>query len=564
MSELTSPQAHSHARNAAAELHKTNTVAASEEFDLAAGEFANAAKGTRDVEALRTILLLEKQQQKLAELLKFKPEEAPSLQTPRVGDSQPPSPTAPRAPAAPKTREGSPRRAAAPGAPPTIAALHREPSSSIASNLATARGIPLHRQRRPNQSLAQVSSQVAEGRLVNPPRRPRPGDREASPSNEKHGSAAVQRRPASPSQPRRPSAHQERSSAPPPPPPPVTSTAADDPFARFYATFGSLISTISAPLAFAGLPLNPSSTPHSPTKESPAPTKPPAAAGATSSSRAPSAPAAADADLHRLFSRAALRALQGDGGAAPLGAAESFYVVPATGGTRSYAGMMAGGGGGGGRQASTLTEDDDAEFVDASENPPPGSPGVPRRPGGGPHSAGAGASGGGGGGGLPARGGGSRGAKTYEELAVENESLRAVALDLGDRLRAFELGAQKSSLALHASMRAFSSPTGSTVGGAAGAGAGGGGVGSPRPGAEGVPPLPAGGFKVLEERLKAVEEELRLAQREARRLGKENGKLKEVIHRYREKWETIKTGARGRVKGESIGVENVEEGRDRS
>ena len=494
--------------------------------------------------------MLEKQNQKLAELLKFKPEEAPSLQSPaRVSDSLPPSPTASKAPPAPKARESSPRRTS-PNAPPTIPALHREPSSSIASNLATARGIPLNRQRRPNQSPAQVSSQVAEGRLVNPQRRSRLGDRDASPANEKEGSMATQRRPVSPSQPRGPHANKERVPGRQPPPP-VTSTATEDPFSRFYSTFGNLISTISAPLAFAGLPLNPSSTLHSPSKEPQAPPKPSAAA----SSRAPPAPATTDPDLNRLFSRAALRALQGDNGTAPLGAAESFYVVPATGGTLSYAGMLAGGGG---RHASTLTEDDDAEFVDASENPQPGSPGLPRRPGGAASGgAGGAAGGGGGGGGLPARGGGRRGAKTHEELSVENESLKAVALDLGDRLRAFELGAQKSSLALHASMRAFSSPTGSTM-------AGGAGVASPRPGAEGVPPLPAGGFKVLEEKLKGVEEELRQAQKEARRLGKENGKLKEVIHRYREKWETIKTGARGRVKGESAGVENVEEGRDKT
>jgi hypothetical protein len=44
-------QAHSHARNASLETQKANPVAASEEHDLAAGEFANAAKSTSDLEA---------------------------------------------------------------------------------------------------------------------------------------------------------------------------------------------------------------------------------------------------------------------------------------------------------------------------------------------------------------------------------------------------------------------------------------------------------------------------------------------------------------------------------
>lgn len=46
------PQAHSHARKASIETHKANPVVASEEHDLAAGEFANAAKTTGDVEVL--------------------------------------------------------------------------------------------------------------------------------------------------------------------------------------------------------------------------------------------------------------------------------------------------------------------------------------------------------------------------------------------------------------------------------------------------------------------------------------------------------------------------------
>jgi hypothetical protein len=42
-------QAHTHARNAVAETQKANPVAASEEHDLAAGEFATAAQNCHDL-----------------------------------------------------------------------------------------------------------------------------------------------------------------------------------------------------------------------------------------------------------------------------------------------------------------------------------------------------------------------------------------------------------------------------------------------------------------------------------------------------------------------------------
>lgn len=44
------PQAHTHARNAVLETRKSNPVAASEEHDLAAGEFAAAAQNSADQE----------------------------------------------------------------------------------------------------------------------------------------------------------------------------------------------------------------------------------------------------------------------------------------------------------------------------------------------------------------------------------------------------------------------------------------------------------------------------------------------------------------------------------
>ena len=77
----------------------------------------------------------------------------------------------------------------------------------------------------------------------------------------------------------------------------------DEPFTKFYSTFENLVSKITAPLAFAGLPLKEPEE---------------------------------DPDLKRIISRAALRAVREERG----NPAESFYVVPSTGGTVSYAGIV--------------------------------------------------------------------------------------------------------------------------------------------------------------------------------------------------------------------------------
>ena len=288
--------------------------------------------------------------------------------------------------------------------------------------------------------------------------------------------------------------------------------ASDEPFSRFYSTFGNIISTLSAPLAFAGLPLG-NDTPSNGGEV------PPNKTASPSSSRV-----AADPDLARYFSRAALRAVRDEHGG--FGAVESFYVVPTTGGTKSYADMLAHT-----RQASNLTEEDETEFVDARETPQPSSPGLPRQR---DHKAS-----------NPSKQQGVKGGKTWEELAVENETLKAVVLDLGDRLRAFELGAQRSSRALHASVRGLSSPTDSVSAGS------------------GVPPLPGvEGMKVLQEKLRESEEEMKGLRKENKRLIRENQKFIGVIERYRERWEMLKVNARERVKGDSSSTKTRAESED--
>ncbi|EOD52112.1 hypothetical protein GTA08_BOTSDO09729 [Neofusicoccum parvum] len=62
--------AHAHARNASAETWKANSSQASDEHQLAAGEFARAAKGTSDLEAFRVLKLLESHHERLASIIK--------------------------------------------------------------------------------------------------------------------------------------------------------------------------------------------------------------------------------------------------------------------------------------------------------------------------------------------------------------------------------------------------------------------------------------------------------------------------------------------------------------
>ena len=412
------------------------------------------------------------------------------------------------------------------GTPLTPQQLRRETSSSIASNLASARGIPPGRRRRDSQSLAQLSPQTAEGRVVNPPRRSKLGEFETKPSaGDVKDAAAMQSSPLL----RSFKVDGAKAVGTLDPPPPIATAASEEPFSRFYSTFNNLINTLSAPLAFAGLPLSPNeATATSLVSAGPKNLQQiPSTRSHTVSSRA-----SADPDLARLFSRAALRAMRDENGLGPV--TESFYVVPTTGGTMSYANML-----GNTRQASNLTDDDpEAEFVDARETPLGSSPVQSR------HSrhrrAGSGHEG-------TARQTGPGSKKTMEELTVENETLKNVVIDLGDRLRAFELGAQKSSIALHASIRQYSSPTASSVVP--------GGKIPPMPGSGGAPVVGLGevATKGLESRIRELEEELKVVKKDNRKLGRENQKYLGVIEKYRERWEALKEGARERVKVVNVG-----------
>lgn len=382
----------------------------------------------------------------------------------------------------------------------------RDTSSSIAGTLASARGIPSNKQRRSGQpSSPAVAQQNAEGRIVTPPRRSKSG--EAPPSVYNDDSA-----PGKPSITKQASRRDEISTQSKEAQIEDSDKPSEDAFNRFYTTFESLFSKLSAPLAFAGLPLNPDAD-ESTANDLVSPIKPPPKAPASKlkPSRNPlPRRATAEPAYSQLFSPAALAAVREEPGNAALGApGESFYVVPTTGGTMPYASILARHqqhpGGHHTRSLSrdltALSEDID-EFVDARETPGPESPVRSRTKRGGPNQ------------------------KSMEELQLENESLRGVLDEMSRRLWQFEMGAQMGSVALHQSIRA-SLNRGPSDG-------------------SGSPAASKDGATALDGRLLGLEEEMRRQKKEMERMGRENEKLKGVVGRYRERWEKLKEGARTR------------------
>jgi hypothetical protein len=508
-------------------------TAAIGEHDRAAGQYATAAKDTSSSEvpsvptnpssplrslekkrltihsqAFRTLKLLESYHSRLSQLLRFQathPSQIPDAASDEKRTPQS-SPSTPH----PKPQEESSYRSQQQQQQQTTHLLPpRDISSSIASNLASARGIPTSRQqRRGSPASPASSSQHAEGKLTTPGRRPRlseyPSRAAPNPIQEKIQSTLKTATTSLSSQ------------KPPSPPPPST----DEPFNRFYNTFAPLISALSAPLAFAGLPLNLDPSPpftsnpnHPPPQPDPKTSKTPTTTATLSD----------NPEYTRAFSRAALRALQSERGYAPQH--ESFYVVPTTGHTTSYAAILARTQ----REAAkglslpthTQEPNEDAEFVDARETPQPPSP-------------------------TSARHGPVGGGKTPEELQLENGALRDLLDVLSKRLAQFEMGSQSQSQALYQSFRLMKQsqpqlPAGSNTATAPT------GVDS-----TGIDISGKGGE--ANSRVVALEEQLQAQQRELEKMSRENEKLKGVVGRYRERWEKLKEGARGRREGTGTGL----------
>lgn len=505
-------KAHDHAHAAAvATRQASDTTVAMNEHTQAAGEFANAARNTSSVEALRTLKLLEEHHRKLAEILKLPPDETSTTSDGNLSEKvQSDKEQEAADDAASADTDGFPKPAPSktaqvPGRSQQRRIASRETSSSIASNLASARGI---RSKFRGQPLSpSVSNDQAPGNLDPHPRRD--GSRTKMQSLIDHGKPAWV--PPMPAESARPE-NRVKSAAPASPRTESAPAVVDDGgYTRFYNTFGSIMNKISAPLAFAGLPLIQEESSVSEELESPQ-TSP-------KRTRVRSSPTSSiDQDLSKIYSKATMRALVREG----HNAHESFYVVPTSGHTMSYANILsyaekekrrleASGHG-----SLEGQDEDDEDFVDARETLVPLSPGAKRRIG-------------------RARSGKEL-ANTIEELSEENKSLKDMMDKLTKRLHAFEASAQNPAMALAESYRVM------------------------RPGSPMSPGSGKLGDDAARRRTKEIEEELAAATKHIERLEKDSRKMQKTLDKYREKWEVLKAGAKAR-RGAAGAGESVEDAR---
>lgn len=280
----------------------------------------------------------------------------------------------------------------------------------------------------------------------------------------------------------------------------MASARSDEGFSRFYNTFGSIINTLSAPLAFAGLPL---------IAEEPTPTETPTSEVAASQKRRSKSvqPRSDEPDLNKIYSKAALRSIYRDGHSPT----DSFYVVPTSGHTVSYANILnfdqkekrrAMAASIHGSEAGTHDLDEE-DFVDARESQMTLSPSTKRRVGKGQTER-----------------------ELYnviEELNTENTGLKDMLDKVTKRLSAFEASAQHSRLAMVDSMRL------------------------PRP----TSPISQGSGThasddALRRRNRELEEELAKAMKQFETLEKDNSHLQRTVDKYRKKWQEVIAGAKER------------------
>lgn len=338
--------------------------------------------------------------------------------------------------------------------------------------------------------------------------------------------------------------------------PTTTTPSGDEGFSKFYSAFGSIINRISAPLAFAGLPLI--SEEHS--SEEPAPPAPVPEPSTHKRLRLkPSPSVTAEPDISKIYSKATLRAISRDG----QSGTDSFYVVPTSGHTASYASILSYAdkekrrrnrnhdeistyGDGKSRKTAAAAEDgDEDDFVDARESQQQMLPGAHRGHHSPPRLRKRNSGGGGGG-----RGGnsGPELAHVVEELYLENKSLKDALDKLSKRLHAFESMSQNSGMRLAESMRlmrpgspssAVSSPSAAGRTAVNREGTGGGG-GSDEP---------------LVKRNRELEEQLLQASRQMTEMERDYTKARANLARYRERWEQLKAGAKARRgTGNSTGI----------
>ncbi|KAF4916728.1 hypothetical protein CGCF415_v000573 [Colletotrichum fructicola] len=492
MDESPLVKAHDHAKAASNATHQSETTVAINEHALAAGEFANAARSTASLEALRTLRLLEQHHKHLSELLKIpldrRTSQASNIDTiDGKAESQASETTSISASDdAPTKSETAGSPAATAKHPPSLTQPRRYPSremtSSIASNLASARGIRGGRNR--SQPIPpSVTNDQAPGNMEGQARREGSRAKMQNVLDQSGKPAWI------------PPTHAEPQRQEPKKTEEVASPASDDGYSRFYNTFGSIINRLSAPLAFAGLPLISEESPAPEPVEVPEPAP-------VKRNRLKSPATTAEPDLSKIYSRNTLRALSANN------PNDSFYVVPTSGHTVSYANILNFADKEKRRMEASLhgvgslIEDDEDDFVDARETPSaPVSPGAKRR------------------------GGRTRSERDRaEEHRLENEWLKDTLDKLSKRLHAFEASAQSSSMALAESMRLRPPASPSGLGGA-GSGA---------------------GDAVLRARNKDLEEQLALAIERMEALEKENKTMARTLEKYRDKWDKLKAGAKAR------------------
>jgi len=411
-------------------------------------------------QALRILTLLEEHHRRLAKIIRSSA--VPALPNAPSDESEKSEGAAPD-PSAPVPKGDKSTEKTKSASPARIRRPHRDLSSSIANNLATARGKP-SAQRRTLPSLPQVTAQHAEGRSF-------PRTNEANATIE--GSRNT------------PSAKEKKSETQP----------KDESFNRFFSTFEGLFSKLSAPLAFAGLPLTAQEQQE--------------AEKTAQKSDKNRVPASDEPSLDKIYSKAALRVLREDGGAG-FGVQDSFYWVQPTGGTATYANIITGRGGHDAHVPETIEEDAE-EFVDARETPGPPSPRSIRSS-------------------LREKARKdikSAGGKTMEELELENTALRQILDTQSRRLQMWEASAQAQSLAFSQSLRSARGPAAAETADE------------------------DARVRELEELLRTERAERDRLEHRNEKMERENEKLLGVIGRYREKWEVLKEGARRRDKSKT-------------
>jgi hypothetical protein len=375
----------------------------------------------------------------------------------------------------------------------------RDLSSSIASNLASARGIRTNYTRQPLSP--SISTHQAPGSLEFLPRKDGIKQRSKIPASiPEHGQPSWL--PPTTSHKSEPQTSTSKTSVTAE----ATATTNDEGFSKFYSAFENILYKLSAPLAFASLPLSSEDGTRSPEPE-PTPVK---------KGKGAKSPPENKTGLLGI-SQAALRASTRDGHSGT----DSFYVVPTSGQTVSYAHILSFAEKEKRRLAASMhnenpdlftdpNEDDD--FVDARETLTPTSSRTSKS----------------------RRFGGKDVEIRVEELGIENKTLKGMVDELTKRLRGFELAAQSSSMALQESMRLYRDM-------------------SP---ARDPPALSrdnsAVGHKVdeaLKTKILELEEQAKRSGKEVERLAKENDKLKLVVARYRDRWEQLKESAKTRREG---------------